>query len=89
MKGHGYLYAILAGMADKFEGQAEQQREQELRTGPRAATINGPKSVADLVQAPAPAAAPRPAPAAPAPAGVSPMVRAMRAEIERKKGTQQ
>ena len=89
MKGHGYLYAILAGMADKFEGQAEQQREQQLRTGPRAATVNGPKSVADLVQAPAPAAAPRPAPAAPAPAGVSPMVRAMRAEIERKKGTQQ
>ena len=99
MKGHGYLYAILAGMADKFEGQAEQQREQELRTGPRAATVNGPKSVADLVQAPAPAAAPRPAPAAPAPSpskaqgtpapGVSPMVRAMRAEIERKKGNQQ
>ena len=89
MKGHGYLYAILAGMADRFEGQAEQQREQALRTGPRAATVNGPKSVADLVQAPAPAAAPRPAPAAPAPAGVSPMVRAMRAEIERKKGTQQ
>ena len=89
MKGHGYLYAILAGMADKFEGQAEQQREQQLRTGPRAATVNGPKSVADLVQAPAPAAAPRPAPAAPAHAGVSPMVRAMRAEIERKKGTQQ
>jgi hypothetical protein len=85
MKGHGYLYAILAGMADKHEDQAERQREQELRTGPRAATVNGPKSVADLVQPPAP----RPAPAAPAPAGVSPMVRAMRAEIERKKGTQQ
>ena len=101
MKGHGYLYAILAGMADRFEGQAEQQREQELRTGPRAATVtvNGPKSVADLVQAPAPTAAPRPAPAAPAPSpgkaqgtpapGMSPTVRAMRAEIERKKGTQQ
>ena len=99
MKGHGYLYAILAGMADRFEGQAEQQREQELRTGPRAATVNGPASVADLVQAPAPAAAPRPAPAAPAPSpgkaqgtpapGMSPTVRAMRALIESKKGTQQ
>lgn len=99
MKGHGYLFAILAGMADKFEGQAEQQREQQLRTGPRAATVNGPKSVADLVQAPAPAAAPRPAPAAPAPKpgkaqgtpapGMSPTVRAMRALIESKKGTQQ
>lgn len=86
MKGHGYLFAILAGMADKFEGQAEQQREQELRTGPRAATVNGPKSVADLVRPPAPAAAPRPAPAAPAPAGMSPTVRAMREAIERKKG---
>lgn len=99
MKGHGYLYAILAGMADRFEGQAEQQREQDLRTGPRAATVNGPKSVADLVQAPAPAAAPRPAPAAPAPSpgkaqgtpapGMSPTVRAMRQQIEAKKGTQQ
>lgn len=99
MKGHGYLYAILAGMADRFEGQAEQQREQALRTGPRAATVNGPKSVADLVQAPAPAAAPRPAPAAPAPSpgkaqgtpapGMSPTVRAMRALIESKKGNQQ
>ena len=99
MKGHGYLYAILAGMADKFEGQAEQQREQALRTGPRAATVNGPASVADLVQAPAPAAAPRPAPAAPAPSpgkaqgtpapGMSPTVRAMRQHIEAKKGPQQ
>ena len=99
MKGHGYLYAILTGMADKAEAAAEQQREQELRTGPRAATVNGPKSVADLVPAPAPAAAPRPAPAAPAPSpgkaqgtpapGMSPTVRAMRQQIEAKKGTQQ
>ena len=99
MKGHGYLYSILQGMADKAEAAAEQQREQELRTGPRAATVNGPKSVADLVQAPAPAAAPRPAPAAPAPSpgkaqgtpapGMSPTVRAMRQQIEAKKGTQQ
>jgi hypothetical protein len=87
MKGHGYLFAILAGMADKHEGQAEQQREQELRTGPRAATVNGPTSVGDLVQAPAPSAAPRPAPASPAPAGTSPTVRAMRAVLESKKGT--
>lgn len=89
MKGHGYLFAILAGMADKHEDQAERQREQDLRTGPRAATVNGPKSVADLVQPAAPAAAPRPAPAAPAPAGMSPTVRAMRQQIEAKKGTQQ
>ncbi|RKR66308.1 hypothetical protein C8C94_0764 [Acidovorax sp. 94] len=87
MKGHGYLYAILAGMADRFEGQAEQQREQELRTGPRAATVNGPASVADLVQAPALNPEPRPARAAPAPAGPSPLVRAMREQIAKKKGT--
>ncbi len=76
-------------MANKHEAAAEQAREQQLRTGPRAATVNGPKSVADLVQAPAPAAAPRPAPAAPAPAGMSPTVRAMRQQIEAMKGTQQ
>ena len=87
MKGHGYLYAVLASMADKHEGQAEQQREQELRTGPRAATANGPANAADLVQQAGPGAAPRPAPAAPAPAGMSPTVRAMRALIESKKGT--
>ena len=86
MKGHGYLYAVLAGMADKHEAAAEQQREQELRTGPRAATVNGPKSVADLVSQAAPTAQPRPAPAAPAPAGMSPTVRAMREQIARKKG---
>lgn len=86
MKGHGYLYAILAGMADKFEGQAEQQREQQLRTGPRAATVAGPASVVDLVNQVAPTAQPRPAPAAPAPAGMSPTVRAMREQIARKKG---
>ena len=39
MKGHGYLYAILSGMADKFEGQAEQQREAERRTAPQQATV--------------------------------------------------
>ena len=35
MQGHGYLYAILAGMADKHEGQAEAQREAERRTPAR------------------------------------------------------
>lgn len=34
MKGHGYLYAMLAGMADKAEASAEQQREAERRTQP-------------------------------------------------------
>ena len=87
MQNHKYLYSILSGMANKHEAAAEQAREQQLRTGPRAATVNGPTSVSALVQAPAPSAAPRPAPAAPAPAGMSPTVRAMRAEIQSKKGT--
>lgn len=84
MKGHGYLFTILAGMADKHEAAAEQKREQELRTGPRAPTVNGPTSVADLVQAPA--AVPRPAATAPARGGLSPTVRAMRAQIAQAKG---
>ena len=87
MKGHGYLFAILAGMADKHEASAEQQREQQLRTGPRAATTNGPASVAALVQQARPAAATRPAPAAAQP-GTSPTVRAMREHIAKTKGQQ-
>lgn len=35
MKGHGYLYAILAGMADKHEAHAEAER----RTGPIRDTV--------------------------------------------------
>ena len=87
MKGHGYLHAILAGMADKAEATQEQAREQQLRTGPRAATTHGPASVAALVQQPTLATA-QPATAAPATAGTSPLVRAMRAQIAQKKGAQ-
>ena len=39
MKGHGYLYAILAGMADKHEAKAEQDREHQQRTAPRRDTV--------------------------------------------------
>ena len=39
MKGHGYLYSILSGMADKFESQAEQQREADRRAVPQQATV--------------------------------------------------
>ena len=39
MKGHGYLYAVLSGMADKFESQAEQQREADRRAPPRQDTV--------------------------------------------------
>ena len=60
MKGHGYLYAVLASMGNAIEAQAEKKREEERRTGPRPATTNGLANVADLVGA-APAA-PKPAP---------------------------
>ena len=86
MKNHNYLFSILAGMADKAEASQEQAREQQLRAGPRAATTHGPASVAALVQQARPAAT-RPAPAAPQP-GMSPTVRAMRAQIAQKKGAQ-
>lgn len=86
MKGHGYLFAILAGMADKQEAEAEQEREQQQRTGPRAPTVNGPASVSDLVRQAAPSAAPQPAPApAQGASRPSPTVLAMRATIERNK----
>lgn len=40
MSSHGYLYATLAGMADKVEAQAEQQREAERkRPVPRQDTV--------------------------------------------------
>jgi len=46
MTGHGYLYAVLAGMADKVEAQAEQLREVERRTG----TSAGPRQDAVTVR---------------------------------------
>lgn len=39
MKGHGYLYAILSGMADKLEAAQEQQRTEEARLRPQRATV--------------------------------------------------
>jgi hypothetical protein len=45
MSGHGYLYAVLAGMADKLEAQAEREAEDTKRHGPRAATVNAAQPV--------------------------------------------
>jgi len=92
MKGHGYLYAILSGMADKHEAAAEHQREADLRQAGRAHSSDAPTQVGQLLQTSAtpPAsttAAPRPS-TTPAPAGMSPTVRAMRAAIQAKKGEQ-
>lgn len=93
MTGHGYLYAILAGLADKVEGDAEEQREAELRSAGRAHSSAAPTQIADLIASqvrPATSTeqAPRPAAAAPTPAGTSPLVRAMRAQLNfQRKGT--
>lgn len=83
MSGHGYLYAILASMADRVEGSAEAQREQERRNPARQAmpSAPGPVSVAAaFTAASAPVHTPAPAPAP----GTSPLVRRMRAELVRK-----
>lgn len=83
MSSHGYLYSILAGMADRVEGSAEAQREQERRTPARQAVASAPgpvSVVAAFVAAPAPVHTPPPAPVP----GTSPLVRRMREEMARK-----
>lgn len=90
MTGHGYLYSVVAALANQHEGAAEKRSEEERRTGPRAAATHGPVAVGQALAGPATAPAlslPRPMPAA-APAGppaLSPTVRRMREEIERRK----
>lgn len=39
LTGHGYLYAVLAGMANKVEAFAERELEADRRTGPRQDTV--------------------------------------------------
>lgn len=46
MTGHGYLYAILAGLADKHEARAEAQQERE-----RATRAPGPGTVSEAAHA--------------------------------------
>lgn len=94
MKGHGYLYAVLAAQADKLEAAAEQEREQQREQAARARahSSGAPTGVADVLL-PLPLGegrgeGPRPAASPAQPAGTSPTVRAMRAAIERKKGEQ-
>ncbi|ADU99795.1 hypothetical protein [Alicycliphilus denitrificans] len=90
LQGNGYLYQVLSRKADQVEAAQEAQRESERRTAGRAHSSAAPTSVGELLAA-APAAAPTaaPRPAAPTPApGMSPTVRAMRAQLERSKGQQ-
>ena len=91
LQGNGYLYQVLSRKSDQVEAAQEAQREQDRRSTGRAHSSAAPTSVGELLAAaPAapPAAAPRPAAPSPAP-GMSPTVRAMRAQLERSKGGQQ
>ena len=82
LKGHGYLYAVLSGLANDHEAAAERKHEADLRNTGRPHASNNPTHVGELVQNPAP----RPALAPVQPGGVSPTVRAMRAALEKKQG---
>lgn len=57
LKGHGYLYAVLVGMADKAGEQAEQQRDQELRNAARPGAGTVATNVSQLLGARDPALA--------------------------------
>ena len=88
LKGHGYLYAVIASSADRLEAQAEQQREQERFDAARARAHSSgqPTQAGQLLQAPAPTQPQQPRPASTP--GTSPAVRRMKEEIARKKGLQ-
>ncbi|HRP19371.1 MAG TPA: hypothetical protein PK925_01980 [Alicycliphilus sp.] len=90
LQGNGYLYQVLSRKADQVEAAQEAQRESERRTAGRTHSSAAPTSVGELLAAAPtaiPTAAPRPAAPTPAP-GMSPTVRAMRAQLERSKGQQ-
>ena len=88
LKGHGYLYAVIASSADRIEAQAEHQREAERAAAARARAHSSdqPTDAGQLLQAPAPAQPQPPRPASTP--GTSPAVRRIKEEIARKKGHQ-
>jgi hypothetical protein len=80
MRGHIYLYSIIADLANSSEAAQERQLEQDRRTGPRPATTNGLTNLADLAAAaPVAPVAPRSFPQSSP--GMSPTVRAMREQL--------
>lgn len=92
LKGHGYLYAVLAASADKHEAQAEQQREQERINAARPRAHGQAQGIAAaLGAAPPPGLQAGAVPAVIAPRttpqaspGQSPTVRRMKEAIERR-----
>lgn len=90
LKGHGYLYAVIAANADKHEAQAEQQREQERLTAARTRShgpTQGVDSVFSALTTAQPAASMVTVPQQPS-RGISPTVARMKADIAKKKGLQ-
>jgi hypothetical protein len=94
LTGHGYLYAILAGNADRSARVEENDREEQRRN--RSVVVAGPTTASAAVAAmqalggpdqadPSPAA-PR-APYAPPVPGTSPLVRQMREQLARNRKT--
>lgn len=55
LKSHGYLFEIVAGMASKAAGKAEQRKEDQLRHRPRAGVERQPEPIAKLAPAKPPA----------------------------------
>lgn len=92
LKGHGYLYAVIAASADKHEAQAEQQREQERINAARTRAHGQTQGIAAALGAVPPpglqagavpaVVAPRTTPQASP--GQSPTVRRMKEAIERR-----
>ncbi len=86
LQSNSYLYQVLSRQADEVEAAQEEKREQERRNAGRAHSSAAPTNVGELLAAAAPpSAAPRPAASMPPP-GMSPTVRAMRAQVKTPKG---
>jgi hypothetical protein len=86
LQSNSYLYQVLSRQADEVEAAQEEKREQERRNAGRAHSSAAPTNVGELLAAAAPpSAAPRHAASMPSP-GMSPTVRAMRAQVKTPKG---
>jgi hypothetical protein len=80
LKGHGYLFAILVGLADKAEAQQERDTEAQRRSR---AHVGEAQPLASVLPGAATAPAPPPIAAAP-PTGPSAYARRIQAEIAAK-----
>lgn len=91
LKGHGYLYAVLQGLADKAEASAEQQAEADRRTGGSARPVvqvrGQPVAISHAVDATLAALDQRDRTAAPMPPDVRAKLAALRNSTPKPEGT--